>query len=66
MIEVPRFDAPWLPQVETINEVLGSSTAPEPPTRDIDGAMACARKLALPGMHAFDQTQSNPETENET
>jgi hypothetical protein len=66
VIEVPRFDAPWLPQVGTINDVLGSSAAPEPPTRDIDGAMVCARKLALPGMHAFDQTQSNPETENET
>ena len=61
LIEVPRLDAPWLPQIGTINDVLGRSTAPEPPTRDIDGAMVRARKLALPGMHAFDQTQSNPE-----
>jgi hypothetical protein len=53
LIGVPRFDAPWLPQVETINEVLGSSTAPEPLTRDIDGAASRARKLALPGLHLF-------------
>ena len=39
--------------MEDINDVLGSSTAPEPPTRDIDGAVSRARKLALPGHHAF-------------
>src|SRR5262245_59374074 len=53
LIEVPRFDAPWLPQIGTINELLGSSTAPEPPERDIDGAASRARKLALPGLHLF-------------
>jgi hypothetical protein len=65
MIAVPGFDVPWLPQVQTINDVLGRSTAPEPPTRDIDGAVVRARKLALPGMHALDKTQSNSDTENE-
>jgi hypothetical protein len=53
LIEVPGFNAPWLPQIKTINDVLGSSTAPEPPERDIDGAASRARKLALPGMHVF-------------
>jgi hypothetical protein len=59
LIEVPRFDAPWLPQVETINEVLGSSAAPEPPARDIDGAASRARKLALPGLHAFSRSDED-------
>jgi hypothetical protein len=53
LIPVPRLDAPWLPQVETINNVLGRSTAPEPPARDVDGAASRARKLALPGLHLF-------------
>ena len=47
LIEVPPFDAPWLPQVQTINDVLGPSTASEPPARDIDGVASRARKLAL-------------------
>jgi hypothetical protein len=59
LIEVPRFDAPWLPQVGIINDVLGSSTAPEPPERDIDGAASRARKLALPGLHAFARAEED-------
>jgi hypothetical protein len=66
MIDVPASNAPWLPVVETINGVLGTVQAAEPPARDIDGFLTRARKLALPGLHAFDQTQANPETENET
>jgi hypothetical protein len=63
MIQVPRFDAPWLPQVQTINDVLGRSIAPEPPARDIDGAASRARKLAVPGMHAFARAkQDKPAT----
>jgi len=52
-IKVPPDDAPWLPQVEVINEILGRSTAAEPPMRDIDGVATWARKLSLPGLHAF-------------
>ena len=59
MIQVPAFDAPWLPQIGTINEVLGSSTAPEPPARDIDGVASRARKLALPGLHAFARAEES-------
>jgi hypothetical protein len=53
LIDVPRCDAPWLQQVETINDVLSRSIVPEPPERDIDGVASRARKLALPGLHAF-------------
>jgi hypothetical protein len=40
--------------------VLGASKASEPPSRDIDGTGTRARKFSLPGLHALDQTQSNP------
>jgi hypothetical protein len=63
LIGVPPEDAPWLPQVGTINEILSRSTALEPPARNIDGTLTWARKLALPGLHAFDPTQTNAETE---
>jgi hypothetical protein len=65
-IVVPAGDQDWLPQVEVVNDVLGVSKAPEPPARDIDGTGTRSRKLALPSLHAFDQTQSNPKTENKT
>jgi len=60
-IEVPLADAPWKPQMDIINEVFSRSTAREPPVRNIDGTLTWARKLALPGLHAFDPTQANAE-----
>jgi hypothetical protein len=52
-IDVPQPDDAWLPVVEAINEVLGAVTVPEPPTRDIDGVMNRASKLALPNLHLW-------------
>ena len=63
-IDVPAYDAPWLPIADTVNAVLGASTASAPPERDIDGVATRGRKLAVPKMHAFSQVQANPaETE---
>jgi hypothetical protein len=53
MVREPADSDPWLPVIDKINEVLGGSTAPEPPTRDIDGYLTRARKTCLPGMHLF-------------
>jgi hypothetical protein len=39
--------------------VLGRSTASEPPARDIDGVASRARKLALPGLHAFARAEDD-------
>ena len=61
MIRVPFADAPWLPQVLVLNGVVGSSSAAEPPARDIDGFTTRVRKLPVPGTHAF--TDANPEEE---
>jgi hypothetical protein len=57
LIKVPAIDAPWLPQMRTLDDVLGKSTARRPPMRDIDGCITRARKLPVPNMHAF--TDSN-------
>src|SRR4051794_9630419 len=37
LIRVPSSMAPWIPQMEILSDVLGRSTAPEPPARDADG-----------------------------
>ena len=58
-IDVPEPDDAWLPVVEAINEVLGAVTVPEPPTRDIDGVMNRAGKLALPNMHLWGATDAS-------
>jgi hypothetical protein len=57
-IHAPAFDAPWLPVMATLNEVLGSSTDPKPPARNIDGHVVSARKLPVPRTHAFGSPQN--------
>jgi hypothetical protein len=59
LVPVPAYSDPWLPPTDTINAVLAKSPAAVPPARDIDGIATWARKLAVPKMHAFDQTQAN-------
>jgi hypothetical protein len=58
LIEIPAIDAPWLPQMDVLNEALA---ADKPPTRDIDDVIAQVRKLPVPNTHAFTQTHSNTE-----
>lgn len=50
-IEAPTRDEPWLPQMNLLNEVLGSSKAPEPPMRDIEGFLTEIHTRALHSMH---------------
>jgi len=65
-IEAPTPDAPWLPQMQVLNDVLGRSTAPEPPMRDIDGVIAQVRVRRVPNMHALTQRGSNEEDTDKT
>ncbi len=58
-IKAPFPDAPWLPEMDVINDVLAA--AKPPPTRDIDGVIAQVRKLPIPNTHAFTQTDANTE-----
>ena len=52
-LQVPEFDAPRLPVMQTLNEVLGSVKMPIPPLRNIEGVLAHMRKIAVPDTHAF-------------
>jgi hypothetical protein len=61
LIKVPAIDAPWLPEMRTLDDVLGQSTASRPPARDIDGCIARARKLPVPNMHAFTDSNATQE-----
>ncbi len=65
-IEAPASDAPWLPQMAVLNDVLGDSPAPEPPMRDIEGVIAQVRVRRIPNMHALTPGSSNEEEGEET
>lgn len=64
-IEAPMGDAPWLPVMTTLNEVLGSSAAPEPPMRDIDGYACEVRKRPVIGLHTLTAGGANGEKKTE-
>jgi hypothetical protein len=58
-INVPANDAPWLPQMNVLNEVIGGSTAAYPPARDIEGVAAFTSRIAVPNTHAFTSAGAN-------
>jgi hypothetical protein len=58
-ILVPEHDAPWLPTMTALNDVLGTSQEPEPPMRDIDGVITVVRVRRLPGMHMLTASSAN-------
>jgi predicted xylose isomerase-like sugar epimerase len=61
LIPAPLHDAPWQPEMDTLNEVLGGVRETKPPSRDIDGVTTCGRKHPVPELHAF--TEANAEEE---
>ena len=50
-IDAPPDDAPWLPQMEVINDVLGASAETEPPARDIEGVTTRLKMRRIPLLH---------------
>jgi hypothetical protein len=58
-IRSPFPDEPWLPQMGVLNEVIGKVIATVPPLRDIDGVTTRVRKLPIPNMHAFTQSEGD-------
>ncbi len=58
-IPAPNVDSPWLPQMQVLNDVLGSSALPEPPMRDIDGVVTQVRVRRIPNMHALTSQGAN-------
>jgi hypothetical protein len=65
-IRAPSPNEPWLPQMTVLNEVIGKVTAARPPARDIDDDAMRVRKLPVPNMHAFTQSEVNVEPEETT
>ena len=52
--------------MDVLNEVIGAVIAARPPARDIDGDLMVMRKLPVPNMHAFTQSEGNLEPEETT
>jgi hypothetical protein len=59
-VRVPPPDAPWNEQMDVINDVLGASTAAEPPMRDAEGYVVTVRNRRIPGMHLLTAASVNP------
>ncbi len=51
-IGCPDRDGPWIPVMNFLNDVLGASTDTKPPSRNVDGYVARARKMIIPQTHA--------------
>jgi hypothetical protein len=60
-IPAPPYDAPSLPEMATLNEVLSKAPEPKPPMRDIDGVITRVRVRRTPNMHAFTGLGANNE-----
>jgi hypothetical protein len=61
-IRNPLNDAPWIPIMETLNEVIKASST-KPPLRDFDSEVTRARKMHVQQIHAF--TDANTENDDD-
>ena len=52
--------------MDVLNDVIGKVIVAVPPLRDIDGVTTRVRKLPIPNMHAFTQSEVNVEQEETT
>jgi hypothetical protein len=52
-LEAPSPEAPWIPVMDALNDVLSASKAAEPPMRDIDGVVTQIRVRCVPNLHAL-------------
>ena len=57
----PAIDAPWLPQMQLLDDVLGSQDVAEPPMRNNDGMLTQCRMRTPVAMHAFGSKAANGE-----
>jgi hypothetical protein len=60
-LPVPSPDAEYLPVMAALTEVLGASTAAEPPMRDLDHAMIRVVTKGAVGMHELTPFSANAE-----
>jgi hypothetical protein len=59
-LESPCDDAPWLPEVLTINEVIAELPLADQPYQDIDGDVFRVRRVRIPGTHLFNTANPEP------
>ena len=64
-IPAPAIDAPWLPQMMLLDDVLGNQEVAEPPMRNIDGMLSQCRMREPSAMHAFGHGAANGEDAGE-
>ena len=53
LIRSALLNAPWLPEMDVLNEVIGAVVAIMPPVRNIDDDAIQVRKRPVANMHAF-------------
>jgi hypothetical protein len=62
-VRVPDEDAPWLPQMNVLNEPFTASVATHKTGRDIDNDATRTGEIAVPETHAFTSAGANSEEE---
>jgi hypothetical protein len=60
-IPAPAPDAPFLPQMQVLNDVLANSCSAEPPMRDADGWVVQVRARRILSLHALTTHGANHE-----
>ena len=60
-VNAPAIDAPWLPQMQLLDDVLGTLNIAEPPMRNNDGMLTQCRMRTPVAMHAFGSNAANGE-----
>ncbi len=58
-IAAPEESAPWIPQMDVLNDVLGSCNESEPPMRDVEGYLTHVMVKRVPGMHKLTSDSAN-------
>ena len=61
VVPAPPIDAPWLPQMQLLDDVLGTLNIAEPPMRNNDGMLTQCRMRTPVAMHAFGSSAANGE-----
>jgi hypothetical protein len=60
-LPAPPPDAPWLPEMKVLDEVLGASHEAEPPMRDVDGVLTIVRARRVHSLHQLTAAGANQE-----
>ena len=60
-ITVPEHDAPWLPHVRTVCDVLANVSRAEPPVRNVERRCSRLRTRVIPKLHLLNTQTNNPD-----